>query len=48
MGILSGAVTNTPSLAAAQETATLSGTIPPDIGIGYALGYPVAIWWVWY
>lgn len=44
MGILSGAVTNTPSLAAAQETAhTLSGTIPPDIGIGYALGYPVAI-----
>ena len=44
MGILGGAVTNTPSLASAQETARmLSGSTPQDIGIGYALGYPVAI-----
>lgn len=44
IGILGGAVTNTPSLASAQETARmLSGSTPQDIGIGYALGYPVAI-----
>ena len=42
--ILGGAVTNTPSLASAQETARmLSGSTPQDIGIGYALGYPIAI-----
>lgn len=44
MGILSGAVTNTPSLGAAQEAAKgLHGVVSPDIGIGYALAYPVAI-----
>lgn len=44
VGILSGAVTNTPSLGAAQETIRgLKGSVPPDIGIGYALSYPVAI-----
>ncbi|MDR0185500.1 putative transporter [Prevotella brunnea] len=44
VGILSGAVTNTPSLGAAQEAAKgMTGTASPDIGIGYALSYPVAI-----
>lgn len=44
VGIMSGAVTNTPALGAAQEAAKgLTGTASPDIGIGYALGYPMAI-----
>lgn len=44
MGILAGAVTNTPALGAAQEAAKgITGAISPDIGIGYALSYPVAI-----
>lgn len=44
VGILAGAVTNTPSLGAAQEAAKgISGSISSDIGIGYALAYPVAI-----
>ena len=44
MGILSGAVTNTPALAATQETARAVGNSAiGDVGIGYALGYPVAI-----
>ena len=44
MGILSGAVTNTPALAATQETARAVGSSAlGDVGIGYALGYPVAI-----
>ena len=44
MGILSGAVTNTPALAATQESARAVGSAAlGDVGIGYALGYPVAI-----
>lgn len=44
MGILSGAVTNTPALAATQESArAISSPALHDVGIGYALGYPVAI-----
>ena len=44
MGILAGAVTNTPALGATQEAAKgITGAISPDIGIGYALSYPVAI-----
>lgn len=44
MGILSGSVTNTPALAATQETArTIGSAAVHDVGIGYALGYPVAI-----
>ncbi|RRC97448.1 putative transporter [Prevotella sp. OH937_COT-195] len=44
MGIVAGAVTNTPALGAAQEAAKgINGIIPSDIGIGYALAYPVAI-----
>lgn len=43
-GILSGAVTNTPSLGAAQEAVKGAvGSVSADIGIGYALAYPVAI-----
>lgn len=45
VGILSGAVTNTPALAATQESAraVASSEVVADVGIGYALGYPVAI-----
>ncbi len=44
VGILSGAVTNTPALGAAQETARgINSQHIGDIGIGYALGYPMAI-----
>lgn len=43
-GIMAGAVTNTPSLGAAQETYhTISSTNNPDIGMGYAIAYPMAI-----
>lgn len=44
MGILSGSVTCTPALAATQESArALGSSALPDVGIGYALGYPMAI-----
>lgn len=45
MGIFSGAVTNTPSLGAAQETirSITQQPAPSDMGVGYALAYPVAI-----
>lgn len=44
MGIMSGAVTNTPMLGAVQETVqSVRGEVLPDVGIGYALAYPVAI-----
>lgn len=44
MGIVAGSVTSTPALGAAQEaTKGMTGAIPSDIGIGYALAYPVAI-----
>lgn len=44
MGIVAGSVTSTPALGAAQEAAKgMTGAIPSDIGIGYALAYPVAI-----
>lgn len=44
MGIVAGSVTSTPALGAAQEAAKgMTGSIPSDIGIGYALAYPVAI-----
>ena len=43
-GIMSGAVMNTPSLGAVQQTASdLLGVIPPDIAMGYALAYPLSI-----
>ena len=43
-GIMSGAVMNTPSLGAVQQTASdLLGTVSPDIATGYALAYPLSI-----
>lgn len=44
LGIFSGAVTNTPALGATQEAAKgVLGIVSPEIGIGYALAYPIAI-----
>lgn len=43
-GILSGAVTNTPGLGAAQQTATdIIGHGAPDIALGYAVSYPLGV-----
>ena len=43
-GIMSGAVMNTPSLGAVQQTASdLLGAVSPDIAMGYALAYPLSI-----
>ena len=43
-GIMSGAVMNTPSLGAVQQTASdLMGVVSPDIAMGYALAYPLSI-----
>ena len=44
VGILSGAVTNTPGLGAAQQTYfDLHGTVEPDIALGYAVAYPLGV-----
>ncbi len=44
VGIMSGAVTNTPGLGAAQQAASeLTGTNNPDIATGYAVAYPLAV-----
>ena len=47
VGIMSGAVTNTPGLGAAQTTlgqlAVAEGTAIPDIGLGYAVAYPFGV-----
>ncbi len=43
-GIMSGAVTNTPGLGAAQAAYTDSfGTDAPDIALGYAVAYPLGV-----
>ena len=43
-GIMSGAVMNTPSLGAVQQTASdILGYVPTDIAMGYALAYPLSI-----
>lgn len=43
-GLLSGAVTNTPGLGAAQQaTSDLSGVDSPEIAMAYAVGYPVGV-----
>lgn len=43
-GIMSGAVSNTPALGAAQVTAaTTLGNVPESIAQGYALAYPIGI-----
>lgn len=44
MGIMSGAVTNTPGLGVAQQTSfEITGVENPDIASGYAVAYPLAI-----
>lgn len=44
VGIMSGAVTNTPSMGAAQQTyRSITGVNMPDIAMGYAIAYPIAI-----
>lgn len=43
-GVMSGATTSTPSLAAAQQAYfELTGTMNPDIATGYAVAYPLSI-----
>ena len=42
-GIMSGAVMNTPSLGAVQQTASDMQVASPDIAMGYALAYPLSI-----
>lgn len=43
-GILSGAVTNTPGLGAAQQSLfTLGGTDAPEVATGYAVAYPMGV-----
>ncbi len=44
VGILSGAVTNTPGLGAAQQAnSDLHGVDAPDIALGYAVAYPLGV-----
>ena len=44
VGILSGAVTNTPGLGAAQQAyADMTGTNDPTIALGYAVAYPLGV-----
>ncbi|HEY5469266.1 MAG TPA: putative transporter [Bacteroidales bacterium] len=48
VGIMSGAVTNTPGLGAAQQalnqvSGNLPGAVIPDIGLGYAVAYPFGV-----
>ncbi|MDE6778161.1 MAG: putative transporter [Alistipes sp.] len=44
VGILSGAVTNTPGLGAAQQAYTdASGVSDPSISLGYAVAYPLGV-----
>jgi putative transport protein len=44
VGIMSGAVTNTPGLGAAQQASMdITGIDNPDIATGYAVAYPLAV-----
>jgi putative transport protein len=44
VGILSGAVTNTPSLGAAQQAySDVTGSSAPGIALGYAVAYPLGV-----
>ena len=44
VGILSGAVTNTPGLGAAQQTYfSMTGVDAPDITMGYTVAYPMGV-----
>jgi putative transport protein len=43
-GILSGAITNTPGLGAAQQTyLDINGSTDPSIAMGYAVAYPLGV-----
>ncbi|MDO5016876.1 MAG: putative transporter [Porphyromonas sp.] len=44
VGIMSGAITNTPGLGAAQQAfSEISGIDDPSIGMGYAVAYPLGV-----
>lgn len=44
VGVMSGAITNTPGLGAAQQTLTeLTGTTDPTLATGYAVAYPIGV-----
>jgi putative transport protein len=44
VGVLSGAITNTPGLGAAQEAYTqIHGAVDPTIALGYAAAYPLGV-----
>lgn len=44
VGIMSGAITNTPGLGAAQQAyAEIAGVEDPSIGMGYAVAYPLGV-----
>lgn len=44
VGIMSGAITNTPGMGAAQEAFhQIKGTIDPTIALGYAAAYPLGV-----
>ena len=47
VGVMSGAVTNTPGLGAAQQALdqvySASGAVSPQIGLGYAVAYPFGV-----
>ncbi len=44
VGVLFGAVTNTPGLGAAQQTyADATGSVDPSIAMGYAMAYPLGV-----
>ncbi len=47
VGVMSGAVTNTPGLGAAQQAldqvSSLNGAASPQIGLGYAVAYPFGV-----
>ena len=44
VGIMSGAVTNTPGLGAAQQAySDMTGIDAPDIALGYAVAYPLGV-----
>ena len=44
VGVMSGAVTNTPGLGAAQQAfSDITGQSAPDIALGYAVAYPLGV-----
>lgn len=44
VGVLSGAVTNTPGLGAAQQTfMDMNGYLDPSLALGYAVAYPLGV-----